>query len=317
MIDRKTKVMLGDLAQKIHIKGSDADNPILLFLHGGPGVCNRHAVMTAHSDLAKDFIIVAWDQRGSGGSYKGAAVGTLTIDRLVEDARELVQWLCKEYDKEKVFIIGGSWGSELGTFLAFRYPEQIAAFVGFGQVVNSEKNEELCYNFSLEEAEKAGDSKAVEVLKSVGPPVGGLYKGGFEGMMAQRRIMMKYGGYSQNAKRRSYFRSMVLPMLFSGEYSIEDMIGLVKGYKYVLTAMLEEVAKTDFPATHTEFLVPYYILNGRHDRNTPAELVEDYYNLIKAPDKDLIWLEQSAHNPMTDEPEKFKKLLREKLLVGR
>ena len=314
MIDKKTKVTLGGLAQKIHIKSKNADNPVLLFLHGGPGVCNRHAIMTKHADLADDFTIVAWDQRGSGGSYKGARVETLTVDRLVEDARELAEWLCAEYKKDKIFIIGGSWGSELGTFLAFRYPERIAAYVGFGQVVNCSRNEELCFNFTLEEAEKAGDKKSVGILNAVGPPVGGIYKGGYDGMMAQRRIMMKYGGYSQSNKRRSYFSSMVIPMVFSGEYSIPDLIGLAKGHKFVLKAMQDEVAKTDLPATCAEFKVPYYIFDGRLDKNTPAELVEDYYNLIDAPDKDLIWFEESAHNPMTDEPEKFKRLLREKLL---
>ena len=94
MVDRKCKVTLGGLPQKIHIRG-DETKPVLLFLHGGPGVCNRHTVMTVHADLQKDFLVVAWDQRGSGGSYKGAAVETLTIDRLVDDAHELVLWLCK------------------------------------------------------------------------------------------------------------------------------------------------------------------------------------------------------------------------------
>ena len=98
MIDRKCKVTLGGLPQKIHVKG-DETKPVLLFLHGGPGVCNRHTVMTVHADLQKEFLVVAWDQRGSGGSYRGAAVETLTIDRLVDDAHELVLWLCREYGR--------------------------------------------------------------------------------------------------------------------------------------------------------------------------------------------------------------------------
>ena len=121
MIDRKCKVTLGGLPQKIHVKG-DETKPVLLFLHGGPGVCNRHTVMTVHADLQKEFLVVAWDQRGSGGSYRGAAVETLTIDRLVDDAHELVLWLCREYGRKKVYLLGGSWGSELGTWLAYRYP---------------------------------------------------------------------------------------------------------------------------------------------------------------------------------------------------
>jgi pimeloyl-ACP methyl ester carboxylesterase len=314
IIDKKLRVTLGGLPQKIHIKGLDTSNPVLLFLHGGPGVCNRHTVMTAHQDLCDAFTLVAWDQRGSGGSYWGTKRETLTIDRLVEDARELTLWLCEEFKKEKIFIIGGSWGSELGTWLAFRYPEHIAAYVGFGQVVNGSRNEELSFRFTLQGAEQAGDKKALAILDQVGPPEGGLYKGGFEGLMAQRRIMMKYGGYSPSAKKRSYFRAMVLPMLLSREYSLQDFIGLVKGYKYVLTAMWPAVAATDFPKTCTRFEVPYFIFDGVLDRNTPAELVEDYFNVLQAPVKELIWFEHSAHNPMGDEPEKFKALLREKLL---
>ena len=273
MIDRKCKVTLGGLPQKIHVKG-DETKPVLLFLHGGPGVCNRHTVMTVHADLQKDFLVVAWDQRGSGGSYRGAAVGT---------------------------------------WLAYRYPEHIAAFVGFGQVVNGAKNEELSYQFALEEAQKAGDEKSIAVLKRVGPPVMGVYKGGFDGMMAQRRVMMKYGGYSQSKKKRSYFRSMVVPMLCSGEYSIPDLIGVAKGYRYVLTAMWPAVGATDFPSTCTKFQVPYFIFDGVLDQNTPAALVQDYFDLIQAPKKELIWFEQSGHNPMTDEPERFKSLLRDRL----
>jgi len=313
MIDAKLIVSLGDLPQKIHIKSRDERNPVLLFLHGGPGVCNRHSIMTEHKDLIDTFTMVAWDQRGSGGSYAGVKVETLTVERLVDDARELVLWLCERFHKDKIFIIGGSWGSELGTWLAYRYPEHIAAYVGFGQVVNGRKNEDLSYKFALEAAQKAGDRKAVENLKRVGPPVMGVYRGGFDGMMTQRRVMMKYGGYSQNKKKRSYFRSFVIPVLFSGEYSLSDIVGLIKGYKFVLTAMWKEVGATDFPKTCTTFKMPYFIFDGVLDKNTPAELVEEYFNAIQAPQKELIWFEKSGHNPMADEPEKFKKLLREKL----
>ncbi len=313
MIDRKLKVTLGGLPQKIHIKTEDETRPVLLFLHGGPGVCNRHGIMTAHADLTDTFTLVGWDQRGSGGSYRGAKAEDLTIDRLVDDAHELVQWLCREFHKDKIFIIGGSWGSELGTWLAYRYPQQIAAYVGFGQVVNGAKNEELSYQFALEAAEKAGDEKAVRALRQLGAPVMGVYKGGYQGMMIQRRIMMKYGGYSQSAKKRSYFRSMVIPMFFSGEYTPADLWGVARGHVFVLEKMWPEVGATDFAKSCTHFEVPYFIFDGRLDQNTPAALVEDYYNLIEAPRKELVWFEESGHNPMNDEPEKFKTLLRERL----
>lgn len=313
MIDRKQMVTLGGLPQKIHIKSTDPAHPVLLFLHGGPGVCNRHTIMTDHADLTDTFTLVAWDQRGSGGSYKGAAVETLTVQRLTDDAAELVEWLCREFHKDKIFIIGGSWGSMLGTWLAYRYPAHIAAYVGFGQVVNGAENERLSYEFALDAAEKAHDAKSIDILRRVGPPVKGVYNGGFDGMMAQRRVMMKYGGYSQSAAKRTYFSSTVLPMIRSHEYSLSDFIGVAKGYKYVLTAMWPEVGGADLAASCPKFAMPYFIFDGRLDMNTPASLVEDYFNGIEAPEKELIWFDHSGHNPMGDEPDKFKALLRARL----
>ena len=315
MTDEIRMVTLGGLPQKIHIRSNDETKPVLLFLHGGPGVCNRHTVLRDHGDLMDTFTLVGWDQRGSGGSWRGVKDADLTVDRLVEDARELVEYLCGRFHKDKLFVIGGSWGSELGTYLAYRHPERIAAFVGFGQVVDGARNEQLSWEFSLAEAKKAGDAKATATLERVGPPVNGCYKGGYDGLMAQRRVMMKYGGYSQNARKRSYATALVKPMLASGEYTLSDLWGLVRGYKRVLRVMWPEVGGTNFPRDCVKFDVPIYIFDGRQDKNTPADLVEDWFARIEAPDRRLVWFENSGHNPMGDEGDRFKRLLRETLLA--
>ncbi|HWQ58379.1 MAG TPA: alpha/beta hydrolase [Clostridia bacterium] len=315
MLDEKIMVPLGGLPQRVHIRSLDPAKPVLLFLHGGPGVCNRHTIMTDHRDLLDTFTVVCWDQRGSGGSYYGVRDEDLTISRFVEDARELIEYLCLRFKKDKLFLIGGSWGSELGTYLCHAYPEHVAAFVGFGQVVDGARNEAVSYRFALEEAKKAGDAKSVRKLERLGPPAGGIYKDGYTGMMIQRNIMMKYGGYSKSKKKRGYFGSFVVPVLLSGEYSPRDLWGLVRGYRRVLRVMMPEYAATDFPAHCTRFTVPFYIFDGRLDYNTPAELVEDWFGMIEAPEKLLVWFENSGHNPMGDEPEAFKKLLCEKLLA--
>jgi len=312
-MDQKLKVTLGGLPQKIHILSNDKTRPVLLFLHGGPGITNRHSVIKNHADLLDTFTIVAWDQRGTGGSYWGTKRETLTVRRLTDDAAELVEWLCKFFGKDKIFIIGGSWGSELGTHLAYRYPAKIAAYVGFGQVVDGSKNETISYRFTLKAAREASDSEAVKVLEELGPPENGIYKGGFDGLMAQRKVMMKYGGYSPDKKRQGMFDTFVKPILFSGEYSVGDLIGVLIGYKFVLKAMLDENAATNLASACPRFEMPYFILDGRLDNNTPAELVEEYFAAIKAPRKELIWFEKSGHNPMSDEPVLFKNTLRAKL----
>ncbi|MCR5095476.1 MAG: alpha/beta hydrolase [Erysipelotrichaceae bacterium] len=313
-VDFKKKVPVNGAMQKIHVISNDVSLPVLLFLHGGPGVVNRHSVIADNKDLLDSFTIATWDQRGTGGSYKGVDHNALTIDQLVEDANGVVNFLCEEFNKEKIFVIGGSWGSLLGIRLAYAHPEHLAAFVGFGQFVDGAKNENISYQFTLDQAKAAGDEETVRKLESVGPPIKGVYKGGFDGMMVQRNAMMKYGGYSKSEGKRSYYDSFVKPMLLSGEYSLSDLLGIIFGYKKVLKVMWPEIGQEDL-TKYTEFSVPIYVFDGRLDMNTPAELVEEWFAKIYAPHKELIWFENSGHNPMGDEPERFKKLLKEKLSV--
>ena len=313
-VDFKKKIPVNGTMQKIHVISNDVSLPVLLFLHGGPGVVNRHSVIADNKDLLDSFTIATWDQRGTGGSYKGVDHNALTIGQLVEDANAVVNFLCEEFNKEKIFVIGGSWGSLLGIRLAYAHPEHLAAFVGFGQFVDGAKNENISYQFTLDQAKAAGDEETVRKLESVGPPIKGMYKGGFDGMMVQRNAMMKYGGYSKSEGKRSYYDSFVKPMLLSGEYSLSDLLGIIFGYKKVLKVMWPEIGQEDL-TKYTEFSVPIYVFDGRLDMNTPAELVEDWFAKICAPHKELIWFENSGHNPMGDEPERFKKLLKEKLSV--
>lgn len=314
LIDRKERVLLGGMKQTIHIWGSNAENPVLLFLHGGPGVPNRHSIAKNQMDLLDSFIIVAWDQRGTGGSYFGCDPESLTLPQLVSDCGELLKYLCLTLNKQKIFLLGGSWGTELGTFVCRDYPELVAGYVGYGQVVNGIENENRSYAYALKMARAAGDKESVRELESVGPPVDGQYRPVFEGLMTQRRILSKYGGHT--VKKTGYFKGTVLPILGSKELSLRDKLGVIKGYKLCLSQMWPTIVRYDFVRDCRDFQMPYYIFQGRQDENTPASLIQEYFDAIPAPEKELVWFENSAHGPLGEEPEKFKRLLREKLLTG-
>jgi pimeloyl-ACP methyl ester carboxylesterase len=311
MIDQKEKVMLGGFAQTIHIIGQNQANPVILVLHGGPGISNRDSVVYGYRSLQESYTLVAWDQRGTAGSYHGIDTATLTLDQMVNDAHELVLYLCRKLGKDKIVILGGSWGTELGTYLCNRYPEHIGAYIGFGQVVNGVKNEDLSYAFAMEQAVKAGDEKSIAILKRVGPPVDGQYTPCLKGMLAQRRIMKKYGGHS--TKKGGYWKNTVKPLLLSKEFTIADKWGLIRGYKLVLNTMWPHITQYDFTTQCNSFECPYYIFQGALDRNTPAALVQQFYDAIKAPDKALVWFEHSAHGPISEEPDKFESELKARL----
>ncbi len=312
-IDRKERVILGGLAQTIHIWGTKQENPVVLFLHGGPGVPNRHAMAKNHMDLIGDLTIVAWDQRGTGGSYFGCDPETLTLEQLISDCAELIDYLCDTLKKKKIFLLGASWGTELGTFVCQKHPEKIAGYIGYGQVVNGIENENVSYAFALEKAREAGNEADIAELQRVGPPVDGQYRPVYEGLMTQRRIMKKYGGHS--TKKGGYFTGTVIPILTSRELDIRSKIGTARGYRLCLSRMWPTIVHYDFVHDCGAFRMPYYIFQGRLDRNTPASLVQEFYDSIEAPDKDLVWFEHSAHGPMGEEPEKFKRLMREKIFA--
>lgn len=311
-IDIKKKVKLNGFLQKIHIVGDDENKPVILFLHGGPGVCNRHTIFSKHLDLLDSFILVAWDQRGTGGSYKNVDKNTLRVSTLIEDAKCLVDYICKTLNKDKIFIVGGSWGTELGTFLANKHPEHIAGYIGYGQVVDGIENENISYEFCVTEAAKANDVEALDTLKRIGPPIKGQYTPVFEGLMAQRKIMTKYGGHSVD--KATYWEGTAKPILLSKEYTMGDKWGIIKGYKLCLSEMWPDMCDYNFRTEYNHFEMPYYIFQGRYDKNTPSDLVEEFFDSIEAPEKELIWFEKSAHGVMNEEPKLFKQLLREKFL---
>ena len=96
-VNVKIKIPVNGIMQKIHVISKNEALPVLLFLHGGPGIVNRHSIVTHDKDLLDTFTIATWDQRGTGGSCSGVDYNALTIDLLVEDARAVVEYLCEKF----------------------------------------------------------------------------------------------------------------------------------------------------------------------------------------------------------------------------
>ena len=314
MIDTKKSIMLNNHVHKCHWRTADRTLPILISLHGGPGIPNRHSMFTNHRELCNFFTVVAYDQRGCGGSYYNCNPKTLTLDTYIEDLHALVQYFTKLFDQDKVILLGGSWGTELGTIYAHKYPEYVRAYVGYGQVVDGFLNEEHSYNYVYEKIKESNNSEDLKELEKVGPPVKGCYKPVYQGLRKQRDLLSKYGGHSM--EKTTIFESLVKPVFLSGEYSIKDIYGFIKGVKFTLENSWPSIVNYNFMEDTYKFDVPIYIFQGRHDYTTPSTLIKDYYDKIEAPDKRLIWFENSAHGPLSEEKEKFYEYLFKYVLKG-
>lgn len=301
-IDLSENVEINSCIQNIRIRTRSLSYPVLLFLHGGPGVTDRHLVLKSCEGLYDCCTLVCWDQRGCGKSFTPESLDeSFDIDTFVEDARQVVEYVCMRLGKQKVYIVGHSWGSILGVLLAQRHPERIAAYIGMGQFCEGEENELLSYEFVLSEAERLGDRRAVRRLRGIGAPVEGRYRSKKD-MRVQRDYLTRYGGGCWK-KREGIVRSILLPLVKTPEYRLTELPGMVKGLLHSQECLVDAVVALDFLRDVPELTVPVVLTEGRHDQNTPASIAGRWFDALKAPEKRWIWFEESAHSPLHEEPE--------------
>ncbi|NPD89026.1 MAG: alpha/beta hydrolase [Asgard group archaeon] len=302
------KVILGGLEQSILIRGQKRSNPILLFLHGGPGSTEMALAHVYQKNLEKKFTIVNWDQRGAGKSFKlGIPKTSMTIEQFVTDALELVLLLKKRFNQEKIFIAGHSWGSALGIKLIHRHPEHFYAYVGIGQAVHLAEGERISYEFVLRTAREQNNKKAIKQLERIKEKE--IWDSRYT--QKQRKWLTKFRGWYYHSTS-----SWVLLKYYinSPEYSLLDCIKLLLGSLFSLNHMWKSlIEESSFIGRIKEVKVPVFFLAGRFDYNSPSELVVEFYEQLEAPKKELIWFEESAHSPNYEEQEKFDRVMIEKV----
>ena len=301
------KVNLGGQEQWILIRGMDTTKPIILFVHGGPGTANMSLLRKYTNELEKHFIVVTWDQRGAGKSYQAINPhSSMSIAQFVLDTGELTQLLCDRFHQKKIFLVGHSWGSLIGIFSIQKYPDLYHAYIGIGQIVNMQENEQISYDWTLAQATKAEDKQAIRTLTEIGnPPYTGDWQ---KKMMTQRRLLGKYGGELYGSSEGAF------PLIFSSlicatEYSLIDKVNFFKGIFASNHLLWQELLTINLKEKNLLFKVPIYFVLGKHDYEAPFVLAEQYFEIIKAPKKELIWFENSAHFADIEEHGKFNDLL--------
>ncbi len=293
---------LGDLDQWVMVRGRSAANPLLVFLHGGPGSSETALLRAFNAALEDAFTVVYWDQRGAGRSYRPSIpVASMTVERFVADLDELIERLLARFGQRRVVLVGHSWGSALGVLYAGRFPAKVAAYVGVGQVADMAASEAASYAFALEKARERGHRRAIRQLEAIGPPPHTL-----KTLATQRRWLMAMGGaFGPNLS----LANMVWRGMTGPEASPLDLVRLVRGAGFSTRLLWPALMASNLRRDVRRLETPAFFVLGRHDMQVVAAVSADYFDALEAPHKQLIWFEESGHMVPFEEPERFNRLM--------
>ena len=306
-IDEGNYVNVGGIDQWITIRGVDRRNPILLFLHGGPGDVVTPWGYAAFRNWLKYFIVVQWDQRGAGrtfGRNRTAAVSTITIERMAQDGVELSELLLKRLHKDKIVLVGHSWGSTLGVFMVKARPELFHAFVGTGQVADPKQNYVVAHAALVEKATREGNASALRELNEVGPPP---YKDG-KGFAVQRKWSNLFEGAD------AFLMSTVGFALAAPGYSVGDINDWFEGQSVSGAQLVPKTSALDPKVLGGEFGLPVFIIQGAEDFTTPTSLAKAYLNSLRAPRKAFATIDGAGHFAVFTKQDAFLKELKARVL---
>lgn len=298
------KVNLGGIEQWILMRGHDANAPVILFLHGGPGNPQISVAPRLLAELEQHFVVVNWDQRGSGKSWsKDIDPSTMTVDQFVLDTLELTQWLKERFGQEKIYLVGHSWGSYIGALAAQQSPEYFHAYVGVGQMVSFVESEELSYQYTIEAARREDNDKAVAQLETIGRPP---YDNGMEDIAVQRKWLDHFGGLQREVNMTQEWLKSIITRR---EYTLFDAYRYMQGANFSGRHLFDCLTEVDLFHEVPELKIPVYLVSGKYDYITVSSLTERYYQRLEAPAKEYVLFEKSAHLPLFEERELFTQLM--------
>ncbi|PKQ93263.1 alpha/beta hydrolase [Paenibacillus sp. BGI2013] len=297
------QVEINGTGHEVMIRGVDRTNPILIFVHGGPGCSEIPYVRKYQKELEQHFTVVHYDQRGSGKSYHFFEdYSNLTTDVLVDDLLALRDYVSKELGQEKVILIGHSFGTYIGMKAAAKAPTQFHAYIGIGQMANTLQSELESLEYTYEQAKQAGNEDDVKKLELIRSSI----EQGKE--LTPRILLQKYGGAARLINEN---RDYISGFLLNPEYNGLDMIRFYSGMFSSQDILLREAFDQNLPEIVDHLEIPTYFVTGKYDYMTTANAARDYFDVLDAPIKDFIVLNESAHYPQFEEKEKFVKWLNE------
>ncbi|WP_168929518.1 alpha/beta hydrolase [Nocardioides sp. GY 10113] len=307
-------VQIEGVAQGIVITGADPARPVLLWVHGGPGMPD-YVLTDGYPPALEDLFTVAWwDQRGAGLSYDPAIPPeSMTIEQFVEDTLAVTDYLRERFDQDRIFILGHSWGSFIAIQAAARSPERYRAYIGMAQVVHQIESEEIAYDYMLDAYRARGNRRMVRALEAA--PV--TASGTPAAYLRLRDKAMHGLGVGTTRHMRSVVTGIFLRSVGFRGYSVREKVDLWRGRAFSRSfGLWEQFIHIDLRERVPSLEVPAYFLEGRFDYTCVTALAEDYLRRLAAPVKGLYVFGDSAHSPVLEQPELAHRILATDVLNG-
>jgi pimeloyl-ACP methyl ester carboxylesterase len=327
-LDENRKTLAGSLSEKIHveingleqgmfIESKNIHNPVLLFLHGGPGMPEYWLTQRYPTGLEDHFTVVWWEQRGASLSFNPETPPeTMTAEQFIADTLEVTRYLINRFSQEKIYLMGHSWGSYIGIQAAVQAPELYYAYIGMGQISYQLQSEQLAYQYALAEYRNSGNMRMARKLEAAPPtmtvPLPAAYN-------ALRDAYMHSLGIGTTRKMTSVVTGIFLPSWQFRGYTLAEKVNLWRGKVYSRSrdfSLWDTMQATDLTQQVTELVIPVYFFHGKYDYTCAYPLARAYWEELKAPLKGFYTFENSAHSPIFEEPEKALKILLEDVLNG-
>lgn len=286
-IDREEMVLIGGIRQYITLQGKDSSMPLLLFLHGGPGGSVMSYSHKFTDKLQEHFVVIQWDQRETGRTrMTNPSPVPLSYDIFKHDTRELIQFLLKRFEREKLYLAGHSWGTALGFHIASDYPALLYAYIPIGPMINQRESERIALGIMKEKAMKTGNREEMAELATVRIP----FETGKQ-LYYHRKWLLDFAGSTKNLSQR-----------------------YVEDWSATWLKIFNEASGENLMECLPAIECPVYFFVGRKDYQTNSKITETYFTALQAPKKALFWFELSGHSIPSSEPDRLQDLIIEQIL---
>ncbi len=319
-ISEKIFVPIHGIDQGMFLRSVNTDNPVLLFIHGGPGMPEYFLNEKYPVGMENDFTVCWWEQRGAGLSYSSdISASDVTVEQLISDTISVTDYLSARFGQKTIFLMGHSWGSFIGIQAAASAPEKYAAYIGIAQVSNQAQSEQVAYNYMREQYQKTNEKKRRKQLEEYP-----ILTSDIDMMLAYyssliRDDSMHRLGIGTMHTMKSLITGIVIPIMQCRAYTLREKMNIWRGKAFLgnSTDLRKQMLTANLMENVTRLDLPVYFISGIYDYTVSYALSKQYLEKIVAPEKGFYTFHDSAHSPLFEESERFMRVLTQDALRGK